>query len=353
MNLPLTDGAFLIDNSALEKLSCPREFYYSFVRRRRLVSSKAGMNFGSTMHVAWAERYAQCGGNAITPNATIRATLAMTEWLDSNPQPAEDFRNLSHACRVFDAYNQNYGNEPYTILTNPKDGELLVEKSFMLPFMTVRVPATFALAHGIPLKTDPKTGAFYGEIIVYYCGKIDLGIRDAHGIWVQDHKTSFQFGDSFDKDMQRNAGQRGYFWSLMQILGEMPRGYIIDAVRIRKPKRDSIFDGTPPVDASDFRRLPFFVTQNDIDTWKVNTEYKVREIFYHAQNDYWPEHENMCTAHADTDTHGSARKFGTCDFFDVCSVAKEMRENALASNLYEDNLWSPLNKPKEQKEGVK
>lgn len=339
MNLPLTDGAFLIDNSALEKLSCPREFYYSFVRRRRLVSSKAGMNFGSTMHVAWAERYSQCGGNAITIEAVNKSALAMTEWLSDNPQPAEDFRNLSHAFRVFDAYNQNYGNEPYQIVTNPRDGRPLVEQSFMLPFMEVET-----------WEPDEMNNEHLVVIPVFYCGKLDLAIRDAHGLWVQDHKTTFQFGDSFDKDMQRNSGQRGYVWALKQILGEMPRGYIIDAVRIRKPKRDSIFDGTPPVDASDFRRLPFFVTEPDLATWKENTEAKIREIFYHASQNSWPEHENMCTAHADTDTHGSARKFGTCDFFDVCSVAKEMRENALASNLYEDNLWSPLNKPTTKKD---
>lgn len=337
MKLPLTDGAFLIDNSALDLLPCPRKFYYSFVRRRSLVSAKAGRNFGSVMHIGWAVRYRHCGSLAVGADIVPEINEAMRDYLDETPQPSDDFRDFNHSCKVMAAYNEHYKNEPFTILTNPKDGQLLVEKSFMLPFMDVRIPA------------DNRDG--YIIVPVYYCGKLDLGTKDEHGIWSgPDHKTTFMFGDAFDKQMQRDPGQMGYVWALKQITGIMPRGYIIDAVRIRKPKRDQIFTGEPPVDATDFKRVPVFVDEKALETWKKNTEFKIRMVFHYDSIDYWPEAESQCTSAVPNDTSPYAgpngSKFGLCDYYDVCSVGIESREAALASTLYEENRWSPLSAPK-------
>jgi hypothetical protein len=331
VNLPLTDGAFLIDNSGIEQLRCPRLFQYSFIRRRSLVSAKAGRNFGSGEHVGLARRYLECNGNACTESAFNQACEDMRVYFDENPQPMQDFRDYNHACVVLRAYNEVYGNEPFEIVRN-QQGELIVEKSFMLPFCCV------ALLDGVVITKFEDFDLFRnGSPLlplykVYYCGKLDLGIRDGHGLWVMDHKTTFQFGDTFDKQMQMDGGQIGYCWALSQVTGEKPRGYIIDAIRVRRPKREDIFTGAAPCDASDFKRMPFFITDDTIQEWRRDTEALIQDIFTHELRDYYPRHRWHCT-----------NKFGTCDFFDVCSVSQASRESALASGLFEDNEWSPLN----------
>lgn len=314
--LPLTDGAFLIDNSGLELLRCPRLFEYQFLRRRVKADAKAGRNFGSTIHIGQAVRYRGSQNNAPSPVIVTEIQTEMAKWLAENPQPLEDFRSYDHACKMMEVYNSIYGNEPFKILKNNK-GEPIVEASFLLPIGEVQYP-------GIVM-----------TIPIWYTGKVDLGIEDNNGTWVLDTKTTFQYGETFDRQMQRDSGQKGYVWALQQILGFKPHGYIINAIRVRRAKRGDEYNATPsaPIDSSDFKRIPFYVSQEDLDTWRTNLLAKVAMIFQFHANGFFPEYEGQCVG-----------KYGLCDFYDVCSLGVSQREAALASSLYEDNTWSPLNK---------
>ena len=305
--------AFLIDNSTLELLRCPRLYEYKGLRKREFTGTKAGANFGSTLHVGWAARYRRCESNSVSADVVIEINNAMQTWLGENPQPLDDFRDYNHACTVMTAYNNHYQNEGFQILKVKKpDGteDLLVERSFALPF-----------------------GTICGRAIIY-TGKIDLGIHDNHGLWSQDHKTAFMFGDAFDAQMQMDGGQLGYCWALQKATGIMPRGYIIDAVRIRRPSRKSEYDQTAPVDASDFKRMPFFITDDTLDEWKEDVTKLIETIFWHHSNGYFPRHRWHCVG-----------KYGKCEMYDVCSVGRESREAVLNGTLYEDYQWTPLNIP--------
>ena len=308
--------AFLVDNSSLEQLRCPRLYQQKQLDRRDLVSAKAGANFGSTIHVGRAVRYRRCGANAVTPEVVIEINDAMQKWLAEHPQPLDDFRDYNHACTVMAAYNNNYGNEGFRIVTNAKDGTPLVEKSFALPFGKVNYPGQ---------KEDTA---------IIYTGKIDLGIYDNHGLWSHDLKTAFQFGEMFDAQMAMDGGQLGYVWALKQATGVMPRGYIIDAVRIRRPSRKSEYDLSAPCDASDFKRMPFFVTEDTLDEWESNTKALIETIFWHHSRGYFPMHRWHCVG-----------KYGKCEMYDVCSAARESREAILNGTLYEEYTWTPLNVP--------
>jgi hypothetical protein len=227
---------------------------------------------------------------------------------DANPQPMEDFRTFDHACTVLEAYNKHYQKEPFSILLNSQ-GKPIVEASFALPFGTI---------HDRP---------------IYYSGKIDLGIQDNAGVWVFDTKTAFMYGEAWEASMQMDSGQLGYVWALRQVLPPSIRvnGYIINGIRIRRPKKGDEYNAVAPVDASDFTRLVFHVHDDILDEWRENTCHAITEIFrYHAQ-DYYPMRRSQCVT-----------KFGKCDMFDVCSVGMASRESALYSNMYEENTWTPL-----------
>jgi len=326
-SLPLINGALVFDNSTIELLRCPRLFQLQSLRKRVLATNKAGRNFGSTLHAGWATRYERCGVNAPTAMDIIEINNSMEQYLNENPQPEGDFRNFSHACNVMAAYNSIYGNEPFTLLTK-KDGKPLVESSFMLPFCVL-------FKEGGSWKHLPWGGDFAhvasNEIPVFYSGKIDLGILNLEGIWSQDHKTTFQFGDTFQKQMQMDGGQLGYLWALLKATGQQPVGYIIDAVRVRKPSVKSLYAGESPVDPSDFMRIPYWKSAADIEEWQVDAMSLIARIVQMADDDYFPRHRWNCT-----------NKFGCCDMFDVCSTPAASRENTLMSSLYEDNTWSPL-----------
>ena len=208
------------------------------------------------------------------------------------------------------------------IRDSPKDGTPLVECTFCLPFGTVQ------------------------NTPIYYCGKIDTAIEDNNGVWSFDHKTAFQFGETFTAMMQMDGGQLGYCWALGQVLKRPVTGYIIDAVRIRRPTRASSrsveFGGVEsPVDASDFARLPFPIPYaSTLEDWRSDTLALIADILWHHDRGYFPRHRWNCT-----------NKFGKCDFFEVCSAPREQREAILYhSTLYEESTWSPLKQKTKEKQ---
>lgn len=302
--LPLVDGHFLIDNSGLEKLKCPRLFQYTEVDRKTAVAAKAGANFGSTIHRGLETRYKLCGTEPVDSASELLINVAMDEWLRENPQPETDFRNYGHAEKMLRVYNSIYRKEAFKILKNTA-GKPIIEASFALPLGSVQ------------------------NIPIIYCGKIDLGIEDNNGIWSQDHKTAFQFGDTFDKQMSMDGGQLGYCWALGQFTGKQPQGYIIDAIRVRRPKRDDEFSDNGCIDATDFKRTPYFVSQDMLDEWKEDVLSLICNIINMHDRNYYPRFRANCT-----------NKFGVCEFYDVCSTPVEQRERLLNSGMYEENTWT-------------
>jgi len=302
-SIPLIDGAFLIDNSTLEHYQACAWFYYATdIRLRVPVANRAGRNFGSTLHAGWRTRYRMCGADAVPEGALPVINQSMQEWLEEHPQPEDDFRNYDHACRIMAAYNEQYGNEPFKIVALA--GKRIIESSFVVPLGTVNT------------------------IPILYCGRIDLGIEDNEGIWSFDHKTAFQFGGSFTDQMEQDGGQRGYTWALRKKLGTSVVGYKINAVRIRRPNKD----GITPVDETDFLRIPKHLSEEDLEDWRSDVLNLIEHIFYCHTHDQWPRSRRSCVG-----------RYGRCDMFDVCTVARGSREAALESNLFTANTWTPLN----------
>ena len=302
--LPLVDGCYLIDNSGLEKLKCPQAFEYAEIWGRTPVSNRAGANFGSTIHRGREFRYKLAGTNEVNFEQQVQIEQAMREWLEENPQPEGDFRNFDHACKIMQVYNKIYKKEQFKILSN-KNGKPIVEASFALPF-----------------------GEVYNTPVIY-CGKIDLGIEDHNGLWSNDLKTAFQFGETFDKQMEMDGGQRGYVWALQQVTGRKPEGYIIDAIRVRRPKKQDEFSEVSCIDATDFKRMPVYVSQEQLEEWRQDVLQLVANIFNYHSSEHFPRHRWQCT-----------NKYGLCDYYDVCSTVKGQREQILNSSLFEPNVWT-------------
>jgi hypothetical protein len=318
------DGAFFTDNSGLEKLKCPRMYELSEIERKVPIAERAGANFGSTVHRGLETRRKRCGTNEVDALSQLAIESDMLAWLTENPQPEGDFRNYNHACKMMAIYNQIYKKESFSIITN-KEGKPIIEATFALPLFYIIKPHQATLWTTESLESLQASGFIPG----YYCGKIDLGIKDNNGIWSQDTKTTFQFGDTFDKQMAMDGGQLGYCWALQQVTGRKPEGYIIDAIRVRRPKKGDEFTGASPIDATDFKRTPYYVSQDMLDEWREDVLALISNIFVYHANGHFPRHRWNCT-----------NKFGLCDYYDVCSCPREQRETILNSSLFEENKWT-------------
>lgn len=314
--LSLVDNTLIVDNSTIEQLqTCPRSWLFKYGLRRIAAIPAPGRNFGSCIHEGLAARYTRYAEHQ-PPLEDVSVEVAMRAYMTANPPPENDFRTLDHALTVTRVYNEVYGNEAFKILAIPAGP--LVEKSFLLPIGQVE------------------------GINICYAGKIDLGVRDTTGLWVIDHKTAFQFGQQFEKEMAMDTGQLGYCWAFSQIFGQRPLGYITNAIRVRKPGRklDELgnINQTAPVDKTDFNRLLTVVTQEKLDEF-VETVHDWARFLIRCHNDQrFPRTSGK---------KGCVAKYGVCEYYDVCNAPKETRENLLASSLFMDNEWTPLKKGSE------
>lgn len=345
--LPLIDGCLVFDNSWLEKFqSCPFEAQLTGINKRIATSHRDGLNFGTAAHTVMSMRYQQCGSNACTDECRDSIRLALAQHFDTNPESAGDHRNLAMAEAFLDAYNKIYKKEPFDILTLP-NGKRFVEKSFLSPI------GHFEEGHLHPFQYNCTAKDWIASIKdlslmpILYSGRIDLGIGDSGGEWVVDHKSGFQFGKSFTAEMSSTPQLRGYCWEFKNYFGRLPKGYVINAFRIRPPTKDALYDssllfrtdGKDP----DFQRIPITITQHDIDAWETDTLGLIEEFMWHYSRGRFNRHKKSCV-----------NKYGLCQYYALCNeVTPEHQESYLASPTFMDNTWSALNTPQQEKANKK
>lgn len=342
--ISLVDGCLLLDNSAIEKWRCPQEFDYSVNAKRSLVASRAGRNFGSACHEGWNVRYKECGTAPATSAAIEKINETMRLYFERSPEPSGDFRNYGHSVRYMAEYNKVYQTEPFKILGQPdhctNPGRPIIEEPFMLPF-AIAYKATAGLWTVLPWDQARylswRAAPVDWIIPIFYTGKIDLGIENDNGIFSFDHKTSFEFGEKFTKDMMINGGQRGYCWALGKIIGRKATGYIIDACRVRRPSKKTDYEGAGNIDASDFQRLPKWLDDIELAEWETDVRAIIQNILTIDSTGHYPRHRWECV-----------RKYGECDFYQICtSLAAQRHWQLFDSMQYEENKWSPLKQTQE------
>jgi hypothetical protein len=220
------------------------------------------------------------------------------------------YRNLTTAQQLVKAYNDHYGPENFTILY--QNDKPVIEASLMHDLGTVR------------------------GVRIVFTGRVDLSVHYDGKLWNVDHKTTSLYGNSFWDDMGMSAQQRGYCWSLWKATGTLPAGYVINAIRVRRPTKADLALEEATFRADDFQRQFFTLAEADLHEWERNTLALVDEMLYHYENDFMPQKRKWCVG-----------KYGRCQFYDVCSLPQDSRETILTSSLYENDTWTPLNKPKQ------
>lgn len=331
--LPLIDGCLFVDNSMLELLTtCPRALEYNRFHQRVAAVSKPSLAFGSAIHLALEHRYKNYGVHAPDVSLEMEQSEILTTFFDSNPPPADDFRNLNWAFEMIKRYNQTYDLEPFQLLTDAK-GDKMVELSFALPLFTYKVSES----------NEPLLQKLL-DIPVIYTGRIDLPVIWDNQLFIGDHKTTSMIGPSFFDKMKMSAQQKGYAWAFGELTGQKPVGYFINAIRTKEPPLSLGKEGgrTKQTVAQwwreTFQRERYFLQPGELDEWKSNAIALVEEMFYHYQKGYMPMKTAWCNS------------YGRCPYYDVCSLPQSDRNIALQSGWFTKNVWDPLKKPTQAKQ---
>jgi len=318
--LPLVNGALFIDNSIMDEWNeCPTQWHYRFLLNRTAAFTKPALNFGTAIHLGLAEH---AKGTEIAKIFELLYT-----HFSKNPQPPDDHRSPGHAVETLNRYFEHYKDEPLKPLQTSEG--LFVEFPFAFKLFTAFAPKQSNNANE--------------EIPIYFCGKIDLAFeKPDHSKWVVDRKTTFQLGTQFSYEMKATPQMRGYCWAFKRAFGELPQGYIVDAIRTSVPTQkcldDSLVTGnTKALDKwweTQFYREPFYINQEEIDEWEKNTITLIEELLWHYSRGFIPMKRKWCV-----------NKYGRCQFYDVCTLPAVQRPLMLLSNMFIEDSWTPLNKP--------
>ncbi len=320
--LPNISGCLIVDNSALEDLqSCPWLYYAKHILRRVPVAGKAPLIFGGALHAALRVRYTTLLHERCTPDVQALMIDAARDYMAVHPPPAQDHRQFELAEAFIRMYNEVYGRENFLIAKEKLKNKPIVE----LPFIF-------------------ELGTLGNGQRALYTGRIDLVLHDTEGLWVTDHKSTFEYGLGFEDIMRVSPQMRGYAYACQNILGEQPTGYIINAIRVRKPKRSDEFavTGQGSVRPDDFKRIREHLSYHELAEWRNNTLNLCEELLFYHKRDRFPNHRKSCVG-----------IYGRCHFYDVCLINQDHREGFLQSYVFEENTWSPLNKPEDKPKGQK
>lgn len=314
--LPLTDGCFLIDNSSLETLqTCSQAFEYNNIEKRKASTSKASLDFGSAIHLALEYRYKTFKDQPITTEGIQEQARILDEFFKENPVDEFESRNCNFACDLMKRYNQKYLTEPFNVLLD-KDGKVLCEVPLAIPLFTTKYK-------GSPLE-------------VIFTGKIDLPISMQSKICIMDNKTSSMFfgPQKFCLEQQSANQFRGYAWGFEKATGQTVDMFMVNGIPTKQPpaKPKNGLDGWySEWFVRDITHLALY--PNWREEWFSATCERVDYILWCHERGVFPQNGRFVKA---------CENYGGCQYKDVCNSHPTKRAEMLASTMYQDNTWSPL-----------
>ncbi len=283
------NGEYWCDNSAISSyLECSRNYEYEYQELRVATFNRVALNYGKGIHVGLAVLSKQCG-NDYSSVDLAQLDKVVDDYFDRNPQPLDDHRQASLAKETLHRYVKLYERESWTIRT--ANG---------LPFIERLIHAKFSEYNGIPIN---------------FFGVVDLCVLAS---------------DQRDWIVDRKGQMKGYCWLFKQAFGKLPQGYIVDAIRSLAPSEKALSD-QKALDKwwlEQFRRLPFYVDQDKVDEWELNTHRYLKKMIRDFEEGTYVMNTKSCVS-----------KYGRCQFYDICSLPFPQRIVALQSNNFTENDW--------------
>lgn len=276
--------------------ACPHKFFLEHLWDWKPSSSNvhlhAGGSFAKGLEVAREAFYTQ--GLPSLDAQALGLQALLTSYGDFEC-PDDSAKSASRMAGALEFYFDNYplgedGAEPIVL----PSGRRGIEISFAEPL---------PIAH--PETGDP----------LLYCGRLDMAVNYAGGLFGEDDKTTSSLGATWSKQWDLRAQFTGYTWGLWKAAGIKPQGMLIRGVSILKTKYDT-------QQAITYR--PDYM----IDEWFSNTCDLIEDMIRNWKRSYWRK-----------DTDSSCVAYGGCPFRAPCMSNDPQ---AHLDTHYVRRHWNPL-----------
>lgn len=194
--------------------SCPRKFYWEFMRQRRPLAPSvhlhAGGAFASGMEAARRAYYER--GETLQ-SAKGQGAIALTRHYGDFVAPALSAKTLEGMLGAYSKYFEDFPMDSDPMTPVMAGSRAMVEFSFAIPIPGTRHPDT-------------------GEPVLYF-GRCDMIGQMQGSRYVVDEKTTSQLGASWSKQWDMRGQFTGYCWAAAEY-GYPVKGAIIRGVSILK-----------------------------------------------------------------------------------------------------------------------
>lgn len=256
--------------------SCPRKYYWQYIRNLRSPIGSSALRYGSTWHGALEGYYRHIQQNGWTSSAqaiSAAAQSASAVW-DEETRKFDlfyhDYRTLENCLLAFTEYLNHYAQDPSYMEVEE------VEKVFKI-----------------------KINAY-----LYFTGKIDNVIRLNRRRWLMEHKSTSQALSMQLSRIQRDPQVIGYAYAGTLMFDEPVDGIMVSSHHLSayKSKKTEQW-GSPKIE---FERRPQIFTDGDFESWRESFLYTASLVKEAIHFNRFPMQLDSCY------------HFGRCSYTDLC-----------------------------------
>lgn len=274
----------ILDNTAVSAyMRCPRLYYNSMVLHRRREFGKTALSYGKAIHTGLEILYK-------THDFDLAMAVVEQKYADALPVDGTDYRTVNRATLVLEKWLDFWGHPATTsdrTVGWPDSPSVELSTNVLLPIAelpyAVRIDRIFEL-----------DGAYY----------------------IEDHKTTSQFGVSFYDEFELSGQMKGYARAAELLIGKPIRGVRINTIVTRKNNEE--FD----------RRILYF-PPGVLDHWERTHRMWAERIKQSHESGVWPQAWSSCS-----------HKYGMCTYAEVCSLDPKYETQALATD-FDVIPWDP------------
>lgn len=322
------DYVLEIDYSSMSNfLNCARQSENYSIRSREANKDNSPTDFGKLFHTL--EETRRLSGY----NDEIKAKQ-MTQIADhfvSHVVSPSDHRTSDRMVNVLKLYYEKYAKDGVEGKIYRDANGPFVERPFKVELCTIPINGKIPydryeiLSFVRPDIADVNIGEVaIRNLHILYTGRIDMVISEGGALWVWDDKTTSRGGKEFEDAFRLSLQTKGYCWAVWKLLSTAPMGCIVNAVIIRPLTKT----GT----GTEFNRHNYFYSPDVLIEWELNMKAHVSDFVSCLVRGYFPQtslsFKSPCAM---------------CDYAENCALPREQRGADLASDLFRDVTWNPIN----------
>jgi hypothetical protein len=241
----------------------------------------------------------------------------ITSHYDAKPVQADEWRNAGRLMDLMHAYNETYPVEPWDRILGVEEGfEILVGEIERNP-------------KGLP----GFDGMDHRPVPVYLHGFKDCVVEWHGGMWVNDDKTTKEWGDP-DTNKSLLEGRmsfqfRAYPWAqretqrLLGTPGLPVLGTIGNYLIFRKPYEVGYKPRANATPRNQFHMECYPFSDELLDEWQIECLDAAASILHDWTRGIWKRCRSGCG------------HWGRCEFYDICGAEPKDRDGIMQSSLYQ------------------